>query len=212
MAQQSSLVLDIDASALQPILQELMYLDRTLYDATLKGLRDASKPLVQKVKLGFPTKTLEGLMTRHTNTPKLQKIKRSDPYPVYNIGAVKRGVTAVAGGRKRTEKTTFPVLRIRQKQGGAMIYDMAQNDNTGQTLSRNLKKRHGNDASRTMYPVIRANIKSVEKDLDRELKKAEKMVTDRILATGGRSQYKASSARAKAQSRTSLGKFGSVLR
>ena len=211
MAQQSSLVLDIDASALQPILQELMYLDRTLYDATLKGLRDASKPLVMKVKASFPTKTLSGLMTRHKNTPSLQTIKRSQDYPVYNIKSVRASVSAVAGGRKRTENTTFPVLRIRQKQGGAMIYDMAQNDATGETLSRNLRRMHG-DASRTMYPVVRANIKSIEKDLDAELKKAEKMVTDRILATGGRSQYKASSARAKAQSRTSLGKFGSVLR
>ena len=211
MAQQSSLVLDIDASALQPILQELRYLDRTLYDATLKGLRDASKPLVQKVKLGFPTKTLSGLMTRHKNTPSLQTIKRSQDYPVYNIKSVRASVSAVAGGHKRTEKTTFPVLRIRQKQGGAMIYDMAQNDATGETLSRNLRRMHGN-ASRTMYPVIRANIKSIEKDLNAVLNEAEKMVTDRILATGGRSQYKASSARAKAQSRTSLGKFGSVLR
>jgi hypothetical protein len=206
MAQQSTLVLDIDATALQPILQELMYLDRTLYNATLKGLRDAAKPLVMKVKAGFPTKTLSGLMTEHKNTPRLQKVKRSDPYPVYKIARVRASVTAVAGGRKRTENTTFPVLRIRQKQGAAMIYDMAQNDAEGQTLSRNLRKMHGN-ASRTMYPVVRRNIKSIEKDLDAELKKAEKMVTDRILATGS-SQYKASSARAKSQSRNALGKFG----
>ena len=211
MAQQSSLVLDIDATAIQPILQELMYLDRTLYNATLKGLRDASKPLVMKVKAGFPTKTLSGLMKQHKNTPSLQTIKRSQDYPVYNIKSVRASVSAVAGGRKRTENTTFPVLRIRQKQGGAMIYDMAQNNASGQTLSRNLKTKHG-DASRTMYPVVRANIKSIEKDLDAELKKAEKMVSDRLVASGGRSQYKASSGRAKAQSRTSLGKFGSVLR
>ena len=211
MAQQSSLVLDIDATAIQPILQELMYLDRTLYNATLKGLRDASKPLVMKVKAGFPTKTLSGLMKQHKNTPSLQTIKRSQDYPVYNIKSVRASVSAVAGGRKRTERTTFPVLRIRQKQGGAMIYDMAQNDATGETLSRNLKTKHG-DASRTMYPVVRRNIKSIEKDLDAELKKAEKMVSDRLVASGGKSQYKASSGRAKSQSRTSLGKFGSVLR
>ena len=211
MAQQSSLVLDIDATAIQPILQELMYLDRTLYNATLKGLRDASKPLVMKVKAGFPTKTLSGLMKQHKNTPSLQTIKRSQDYPVYNIKSVRASVSAVAGGRKRTERTTFPVLRIRQKQGGAMIYDMAQNDATGETLSRNLKTKHG-DASRTMYPVVRRNIKSIEKDLDAELKKAEKMVSDRLVASGGKSQYKASSGRAKSQSRNALGKFGSVLR
>ena len=125
---------------------------------------------------------------------------------MYNSGAVKRGVTAIAGGSKRSTRTTFPVLRIRQKQGAAMIYDMAQHDADGETLARNLRRK-GN-ASRTMYPVIRANIKMIENDVDAEIKKAEKMVNDRIFATGGKSQYKASSARAKSQSRTALGKFG----
>jgi len=207
MAQQSSLLLDIDATSLQPVLQELRYLDRTLYDATLKGLRDAAQPLVMKVRAGFPSRTLSGLMTQHKSTPSLQTTKRSQDYPVYNSGAVKRGVTAIAGGSKRSNRTTFPVLRIRQKQGAAMIYDMAQHDADGETLARNLRRKHGN-ASRTMYPVIRANIKMIEKDVDAEIKKAEKMVNDRIFATGGKSQYKASSARAKSQSRTSLGKFG----
>lgn len=206
MAEQSSLVFDIDASSLQPVLQELKFLDRTLYDATLKGLRDASKPLVMKVRAGFPSRTLSGLMTQHKSTPSLQTIKRSQDYPVYNSGAVKRGVTAIAGGTKRSNRTTFPVLRIRQKQGAAMIYDMAQHDANGETLARNLRKK-GN-ASRTMYPVIRANIKLVEKDIASEVRKAEKLVSDRIFATGGKSQYKASSSRAKSQSRNALGKFG----
>ena len=125
---------------------------------------------------------------------------------MYNSGAVKRGVKAVAGGVKRSTRTTFPVLRIRQTQGAAMIYDMAQHDADGETLARNLRK-HGN-ASRTMYPVVRANIKLVEKEIEAEIKKAEKLVSDRIFASGGKSQYKASSARAKSQSRTALGKFG----
>lgn len=207
MAEKSSLVFDIDASSLQPVLQELKFLDRTLYDATLKGLRDASKPLVMKVRAGFPSRTLSGLMTQHKSTPSLQTIKRSQDYPVYNSGAVKRGVTAIAGGTKRSNRTTFPVLRIRQKQGAAMIYDMAQHDADGETLARNLRKKHGN-ASRTMYPVIRANIKLVEKDIASEVRKAEKLVSDRIFATGGKSQYKASSSRAKSQPRNALGKFG----
>lgn len=206
MAERSSLVFDIDASSLQPVLQELKFLDRELHKATLKGLRDASKPLVMKVRAGFPSRTLSGLMTQHKSTPGLQTIKRSQDYPVYNSGAVKRGVTAIAGGTKRSNRTTFPVLRIRQKQGAAMIFDMAQHDANGQTLARNLRKK-GN-ASRTMYPVVRANIKLVEKDIASEVRKAEKLVSDRIFATGGKSQYKASSSRAKSQSRNALGKFG----
>ena len=207
MAERSSLLFDIDATSLQPVLQELKFLDRDLHKATLKGLTDASKPLVMKVRAGFPSRTLSGLMTQHKSTPSLQTKKRSQDYPVYNSGAVKRGVKAVAGGVKRSTRTTFPVLRIRQTQGAAMIYDMAQHDADGETLARNLRKKHGN-ASRTMYPVVRANIKLVEKEIEAEIKKAEKLVSDRIFASGGKSQYKASSARAKSQPRTALGKFG----
>lgn len=206
----SSLDFNINVTAFKPVLQELLYLDRTLYKATEKGLKDASKPLVNKVKMAFPTRTLSGLMGLHKATPKLRTDKkRTNDYPVYNIGDIKRRTVARVGGRKRSDTNVFPVLRIVQRNGGAMIYDMAQHDANGETLSRNLKKKHGNNASRTMYPTVRANIGSVEADIRSEIAKAEKMVSDRLGASGGVSQYQNSSSRAKSQGRGASGRFGS---
>ena len=203
----SSLSFTIDVTAFKPVLQELIYLDRTLYKATEKGLEDASKPLVDKVAKAFPTRTLRGLMKPHKATPSLRTDKkRTSDYPVYSIGKVRKNVKAKVGGRKRSDTNMFPVLRIQQKSGGAMIYDMAQHDAKGETLSSNLRKQ-GN-ASRTMYPTVRANMKLVEADIRAEIAKAEKMVSGRISASGGVSQYQNASNRAKLQPRGASGRFG----
>ena len=203
----SSLSFTIDVTAFKPVLQELIYLDRTLYKATEKGLEDASKPLVDKVAKAFPTRTLRGLMKPHKATPSLRTDKkRTSDYPVYSIGTVRKNVKAKVGGRKRSDTNMFPVLRIQQKSGGAMIYDMAQHDAKGETLSSNLRKQ-GN-ASRTMYPTVRANMKLVEADIRAEIAKAEKMVSGRISASGGVSQYQNASNRAKLQPRGASGRFG----
>lgn len=205
----SGLDFNINVTAFRPVLQELSYLDRTLYKATVKGLKDASAPLVQKVKIAFPSTTISGLMKPHKATPKLRADKkRTNEYPVYNTSKVKQGVSAVVGGRKRSDTDMFPVLRIRQKNGGAMIYDMAQRDAQGQTLARNLRNEHNKVASRTMYPTVRANIKLVEADIRTEIAKAEKIVGNRMSASGGVSQYANASARAKTQARGASGKFG----
>ena len=205
----SSLSFTIDVTAFKPVLQELIYLDRTLYKATEKGLKDASQPLVNKVAKAFPTRTLRGLMKPHKATPSLRTDKkRTSDYPVYSIGTVRKNVKAKVGGRKRSDTNMFPVLRIQQKSGGAMIYDMAQHDAKGETLSSNLKQKHGNDASRTMYPTVRANMKLVEADIRAEIAKAEKMVSGRISASGGVSQYQNASNRAKLQPRGASGRFG----
>ena len=203
----SSLSFTIDVTAFKPVLQELIYLDRTLYKATEKGLEDASKPLVDKVAKAFPTRTLRGLMKPHKATPSLRTDKkRTSDYPVYSIGKVRKNVRAKVGGRKRSDTNMFPVLRIQQKSGGAMIYDMAQHDAKGETLSSNLRKQ-GN-ASRTMYPTVRANMKLVEADIRAEIAKAEKMVSGRISASRGVSQYQNASNRAKLQPRGASGRFG----
>lgn len=206
MPQDGSLRLDIDATAFQPVLQELKFIDRELYKATEKGLKDAALPLVLKVKSALPATTVSGLMRKHEAMPKLRKKGGRKPYPVYSAGNAKRGVVSKVGGRKRTDAETFPVLRIQQKQGAAMIYDMAQKDHTS-TLARNLSAKHGKDASRTMYPVVRANIGIIENDLRAEISKAEKIVSNKIAIAGGKSQYKASSGRASAQARNLIGRF-----
>lgn len=196
---------NIDASAFKPVLQELRYMDKEMYKATEAGLKKAANPLVMKVKAAFPSRTLRGLMTLS------KKTKRSHgPYPVYTAGKVRTAVKPKVGGRKNSFTGAFPVLRITQRNGAAMIYDMAKHDNAPNgTLVKNLNRKHGKNASRTMWPTVRANIKMVEADLRAEIAKAEQIVSAKLGASGGVSQYQASSARASAQGRHSSGRFGS---
>lgn len=191
----------LDARTLAPVLQELRYLDRELYRATEKGLKKASEPLVRDVKQAFPDQALSG-MSVQAKTSK----RTHGPYPVYKRGKVRQQVNSKVGGRKRAGEGSFPVLRITQRNGAAMIYDMAQQQATpGSTLSANLIKKFGN-ASRTMWPTVRKNIHKIEGALLVELKKAEQHVQAR---TGGfTSSYQKSSARAGLQVRNALGRFG----
>jgi hypothetical protein len=200
----ADLIFAIDVTAFKPVLQELLYIDREMYKATEKGLKDAANPLVTRVKAAFPNKTLSGLMVESKTS------KRSHgPYPVYRVGKVRQAVTARVGGRKNSFTGAFPILRIRQRNGAAMIYDMAQHDNAPKgTLAKNLIAQHKKSASRTMYPTVRANIKIIEADLIAEIAKAEQKVSARIGAAGGTSQYQAASARATTQARHSSGRFG----
>lgn len=200
----ADLIFAIDVTSFKPVLQELLYIDREMYKATEKGLKDAANPLVIRVRAAFPNKTLSGLMVKSATS------KRSHgPYPVYKSGPVRRGVTAKVGGRKNSFTGAFPILRIRQGNGAAMIYDMAQHDNARKgTLAKNLIAQTKKNASRTMYPTIRANMKIVEADLRAEIAKAEQKVSARLGASGGVSQYQAASARATTQARHSSGRFG----
>jgi hypothetical protein len=194
-----NLKVSIDARAFKPVLQELRYLDKTVYKSTEQGLKKAADPLVKIVRSAFPTRVLRGLMVLSKTS------KRSHgPYPVYQIGKVRQAVNSRIGGRKRAGFDSFPIMRISQKNGAAMIFDMAQKNQTaGNTLSTNIKK-YGK-ASRVMWPTVRASIGIVEADLRAEIAKAEKYVASRM---GGTSQFQAASARASSQSRSSNGRFG----
>jgi hypothetical protein len=200
----ADLIFTIDVSAFRPVLQELRYLDRELYKATEDGLKTAAMPLITQVKAAFPNKTLSKLSVKSATS------KRSHgPYPVYQVGHVRKAVRARVGGRKNQFTNAFPILRITQKNGAAMIYDMAQNDkNSKGTLAKNLIKKHQSNASRTMWPTVRRNIRLVDKALRKEIQKAERIVNNRLGAAGGVSQYQAASARATAQPRHTSGRFG----
>jgi len=191
----------VDIRSIGPVLQELRYLDRTLYKATEKGLKDAAKPLVNDVRQAFPNKILSGMMVQS----KTSRRKRG-PYPVYKVGQVRRQVNSKVGGRRRTGMEAFPVLKITQRNGAAMIFDMAQHQATpGATLSANLVTNY-KDASRIMWPTVRKNVHKVEGALLIELEKAQKLVVART--GGGGSTYQAARTRSMSQARNALGRFG----
>lgn len=195
----------VDIRSVGPVLQELRYLDRTLYKATEKGLKDAAKPLVNDVRQAFPNKILSGMMVQAKSSS-----RKRGPYPVYRAGQVRRQVNSKVGGRRRSSLEAFPVLKITQRNGAAMIFDMAQHQQTpGNTLVANLKNAQYGNASRVMWPTVRKNVHKIEGALLIELEKAQRMVVAR---TGGLgvSSYRAASVRASSQARTALGRFGAA--
>jgi hypothetical protein len=197
----ASLLVTTDIRSLSSTLQELRYLDREMYKGTEKALKKVAEPLVRDVRQAFPDKALSGMMVQHKTSRRKQ-----GPYPVYKRGAVRRQVSAKVGGRRRTGEGSFPVLKITQRNGAAMIYDMAQQQETpGSTLSANLINKFGN-ASRTMWPTVRKNIHKIEGAVIIELEKAGQKVAQ--LNAGGASRYQAHSARASSQLRNALGRFG----
>lgn len=192
---------EMDVRSFGPVLQELRYVDREMYRATEKALKKVAEPLVRDVKQAFPDRALSGMMVQAKTSRRKQ-----GPYPVYKRGEVRRQVNSRVGGRKRAGQDSFPVLKITQRNGAAMIYDMAQQQDTaGNTLSANLIKKFGN-ASRTMWPTVRKNIHKIEGAILVELHKAEQMVQAR---TGGlTSSYQQASRRASLMPRNPLGRFG----
>lgn len=196
-------------------LNELRYLDRTLYGEITKAIKE---PLKQKVAnpvaQQFPSNSevLSRWVVREGKTTSKSRTG-SQRLPAYDAASARKGVGVVVGGRKKvdvlTGTTTHPIAKIRQKDAGGSVYDMAGAANPSSRFVQNLKTKSGKTASREMwrgvesrYPVIEGEIRSI-------LDAAEAMVSDRLSARGGLSEYQAASARASAQSRNAAtGRFG----
>jgi hypothetical protein len=190
----------MDYAEISGVMIEMRSLDREMYKATEKALKYAAAPLVNDVRQAFPNKILSGMMVQS----KTSRRKRG-PYPVYKIGQVRRQVNSKVGGRR--QGGTFPILKITQRNGAAMIYDMAQHQATpGATLSANLITTSQKNASRVMWPTVRKNLHKVEGAIMAELQKAEKVVQTR---TGGyASQAKTTTRRTTSSAQTAFRRLG----
>lgn len=208
MSASKGLVVTTKVQHLKPVLQELSHLDRYLFMTVETGLKKASAPVVTAIVNAFPDHIPHNMMKRHRLTPNLYKGKiRSTEYPVYSKRSIKSTTKAIVGGRKNSVTGNFPVLRIRIKNGGAMIFDMAQNQQTaGNTLVANLQK-YG-QASRVAWKTLEKEFHLVQDDVAKEMNRALQIVQDRIGAMGGVSQYQKASARASVQVRGASGRFG----
>lgn len=190
-----------EVHGLKATLQELYYLDRTLYNATRDELKATAQPLVKYVRAAFPQVVLSKMMK-----PPRDSKRKYGPFPTYRKNKVDQGVTAKVGGRKNRYTNEFPILRIQQRNAAAQVFDMAQVQRTqGNTFVANLKKEGYGDASRIMWPTVRAHIGEIEERLQAAIARAERVVGERLSVTT--SQRQAQSDRSKAQPRNALGQF-----
>jgi hypothetical protein len=186
---------------LKPVLETLRYVDRDLYNQTTKDIRKVSQPLVQKVKGDFPTSVLSGFMRPAQNSK-----RRGGAFPHYDVKKARQGVGVKIGGRKNQMTNSWPVVRIQQKNAGAMIFDMAGAKNRGGTFVKNLEKEKYGRASRVMWKSVRSNLPLVEKNIKDAVEKVEKAINAQLQTSIERREKQ--SAFTKTQGRNALGQFG----
>lgn len=191
----------IQVHGLKPVLETLRYVDRDLYNATTKEIRKVSQPLVQKVKGDFPSSVLSGFMTPAKNSQ-----RRGGAFPHYEAKKARQGVGVRIGGRKNQLTNSWPILRVQQKNAGAMIFDMAGSAHRGSVFVKNLEKEGYGKASRVMWKSVRANMNLVEKNIRDAVTQVEKAIGAKLDKSIERRA--AQSEFSKTQSRNALGQFG----
>lgn len=167
------------------VLDALRRVEPQLYKTVVKDIKSTAQPLRDKVAEGFPDKpwnsskpiqwTLYGRTKRGRSTtpPK---------FPKYNGKKARRSVTVQVGGRKVRRTNSYPVLRLRQADAGAMIYDLAKNNVTEgkEQFVKNLNRT--GKPSRVMWKRTKHYLPLVERKLDKIVSDIEKKFTADIAA------------------------------
>jgi len=195
-----NLKVDVDITGLKPVLQTLMVVDRELYKKVVADIKSQSMPLANKIAQDFPITVLSGF------TKKRKKANSKATFPQYNAAVVRKSVKPIVGGRKRASSNTYPILKLRTKDGAAQIFDMAQNQKTpGNTFVANLKGQGYGDASRVMWKSTTRNLPMLERLVINTVKTVEQSISADLVRSV--QQRKAQSSRVKNIVRTS-GRFG----
>jgi hypothetical protein len=196
------MVAKVQVYGLGETLKELYYLDRTLYNGIRKQIKAPADELVRQARTQFPTKPPVSYW--HT-TPERKGESR---FPYWDGGKVRSRVTAVFGGRANRMTGEVPILRLRQKDAGGVVLDMAGSRKPSIPLVKGLETAGFEKPSRIMWRTVNNGLEAVLGSIKASLKSTEEMVSKR-LAGGTISQRQLQSERASLQARRSSGQFGS---
>jgi hypothetical protein len=195
-----NLKVDVDITGLKPVLQTLMVVDRELYKKVVADIKSQSMPLANKIAQDFPVTVLSGFTKKRT------RAGSKATFPSYNAAVVRKSVKPIVGGRKRASSNTYPILKLRTKDGAAQVFDMAQNQATpGNTFVANLKAQGYGDASRVMWKSTKRNLPMLEHLVMKAVKTVEQSISADLVRSV--QQRKAQSSRVKGIVRTQ-GRFG----
>ena len=199
----------------QSTIQYLQRFEREVFKEIRKELIDSAKPIVVAVQGEFPKQPWNSKRgvnwTKYGRTQRGRKSPDSAgaSFPRYQYAKVKRGVKADTGSTRRRSDGTYTILRIKQTDAAASIYDLAQQTQTANAASfiTNLNKtKRGQPNSRVMFPTVIKAMPKVINDVMKILDKIESRYSAEIAAD---TQTRAAqSARAKNQLRNVLGQFG----
>lgn len=201
------------------VLQELRYLDRTLYGEIVKQIKQPLKvkvadPVGQEFPASPPlSRWVASKGTVNDTLKQGKRSKGSSRFPYYDPKRARTGVKVVVGGRKKTDvltgRVTYPIARIRQGDGAGAVFDMAGTKNSGAQFVKNLDGKGFEKPSRVMWDGVQKRYPLIESEIRAILDFAEAAVSDRLAASGGFSQYQAASERASQQTRNAAtGRFG----
>jgi hypothetical protein len=204
---------------LQAVLQELKYLDRTLYKEIEKQIAAPLKAkIAEPVGLEFPDSPplSRWVASKGTGKDKLKHGKRSEGasrFPYYDPERARKGVKVVVGGRKKVDvlsgQTTYPIARIKQGDGAGVVFDMAGAKDAASQFVQNLTGAGFKNPSRVMWDGVEKRYPLIQREIETILQYAEDEVSGRLSARGGLSEYQAASARASSQPRNpTTGRFG----
>jgi hypothetical protein len=199
----------------QSTIQYLQRFEREVFKAIRKELIDSAKPIVVAVQDEFPKQPWDSKRgvnwTKYGRTQRGRKSPSSagPSFPRYQYGKVKRGVKADTGSTRRRSDGTYTILRIKQTDAAASIYDLAKQTRTANAASfiTNLNNtKRGQPNSRVMFPTVIKAMPKVINDVMKILDKIESRYSAEIAAD---TQTRAAqSARASKQVRNLLGQFG----
>ena len=199
----------------QSTIQYLQRFEREVFKEIRKELIDSAKPIVVAVQDEFPKQPWDSKRgvnwTKYGRTQRGRKSPSSagPSFPRYQYGKVKRGVKADTGSTRRRSDGTYTILRIKQTDAAASIYDLAKQTRTANAASfiTNLNNtKRGQPNSRVMFPTVIKAMPKVINDVMKILDKIESRYSAEIAAD---TQTRAAqSARASKQVRNLLGQFG----
>lgn len=198
-----------------PVLEALKHFEPELYKQITKEIKSTAKPLRDKVAAGYPDEPWQSRRgvqwTLYGRSARGKSVDGAGAqFPKYNGAKARKSVTTVVGGRKVRRTNSYPIMKLRQNDAGASIYDLAKNTRTNKKESfvNNLNK--SGDPSRVMWKRTRQYMPMVESNLN----KIVDGIANRFTAEIGAETHRRNQAsiRASQQTRNVLGQFGKALR
>lgn len=174
----------IEVYGVAEAIKELRSMEKEIYNALTRDLRNSAGPLARAVGSEFPEEPLlnwGGSGARNENR-----------FPSYNAVQAHTNVKATVSSRKPRLANEYGILRLQQKSPSAQIYDSAGSvtkagrDSMGGRFIQNLdkhlrtKSQVGRTRSRVMYPATQKHLPTllpaIEESLDRTSKIIERNI------------------------------------
>jgi hypothetical protein len=176
----------IEVVGVAEALRVLAKIDPELRKAVIKDMKGAAAPLEGAARSLVPARPL-------SNWGNWQTSRDGGPGPGRFVQAkAQKGIKVAfrSGGVKGYNKTTFPLLTLRQTDGPGAIYEMAGKkfpgkdaEGKGRGAAMVAKLNQSGAASRTLWPTVEAKMPLIEKELRAAINTMSDVIIAEILRT-----------------------------